>query len=61
MIMKEGRWIKARKKPSDYPDTEQQQKIAEAGRRISEECTGKKGKEFQLCRSEVLQEMFRPK
>jgi len=57
--MKQGRWLKVRKEVSPYPDTEQQKKIAEAGKRIAEDCTGKKGKEFQLCRSEVLQEMFR--
>jgi len=54
-----GRWVKTRKPVSPYPQTEQQQKIAEAGRKISEECTGKEGAEFKLCRSRVLHEIFK--
>lgn len=58
-MTKRGRWIKARKKPSKYPKTQQQMKIEEAGKRIAEECTGRRGREFQLCRSKVLEEIFR--
>jgi len=57
-MSKQGRWIKPRKPISDYPKTGQQGKIAEAGRKISEECTGKRGAEFKLCRSGVLRKIF---
>ena len=57
--MNKGRWLKERKPISPYPATEHQKKIAEAGKKISEECTGKKGSEFKLCRYEVLKEIFK--
>lgn len=58
-MSKKGRWVKVRKPISPYPITEHQKKIAESGKRISEECTGKKGVEFNLCRSEVLRDIFK--
>lgn len=58
-MAKKGRWIKERKPISPYPKTSQQTKIREAGRRIAEECTGLKGREFYLCRSGILKEVFK--
>lgn len=58
MVSKKGRWIKPRKPLSNYPATEQQKKIREAGKKIGEECAGKKGTEFNICRTEVLEEFF---
>lgn len=57
--MDRSRWVKVRKPPSPYPKTEQQKKIAAAGERIREECSGKKGDEFYTCRSDVLREVFK--
>lgn len=54
-----SRWVKFRRPPSPYPKTEQQKKIAAAGERIREECSGKKGDEFYTCRSDVLREAFK--
>lgn len=59
MSHKKGRWIKERKKIAEYPETEQQKKIREAGEMIKEKCTGMKGAEFHTCRSEVLEDVFK--
>lgn len=58
-MKKKGRIIKERKPISPYPKTEQQRKVAEAGRKIAEECTGLRGREFYLCRSGILREIFK--
>ena len=55
-----GPWVKIRKKMDKYPETPQQLKIREAGEKIKEECTGKKGKDFILCRTNILKEIFHP-
>ena len=57
--MKQGRWIKERKKIKDYPKTEHQEKIAEAGKEIGLECTGKTGDDFRACRCNVLAKYFK--
>lgn len=54
-------WIKERKIPKRYGKTKQQEKIAEAGRKIKIECSGKKGDEFHKCRMEVIKEVFEEK
>lgn len=58
-MSKKGRWIKERKKQKDYPETEQQKKIREAGILIKEKCTGLKGEDFGKCRIEVLDKVFK--
>lgn len=58
-MSKKGRWVKVRRTINDYPETEQQKKIREAGILIKENCTGKKGQEFQTCRIEVLDKVFK--
>ena len=57
--MTKGRWIKERKKIKAYPKTEQQAKIAEAGKEIGEKCEGKEGEDFQLCRCQILSKYFK--
>jgi len=57
--MAKGRWIKERKKIKEYPKTEQQIKIAEAGKEIGEECEGKTGEEFSACRCHILAKHFK--
>jgi len=57
--MVKGRWIKERKKIKEYPKTEQQIKIAEAGKEIGEKCTGLEGEGFQLCRCQILAKYFK--
>lgn len=54
-----GRWIKERKKIKEYPKTEQQIKIAEAGKEIGEKCVGREGEDFQLCRCQILAKYFK--
>lgn len=56
--MAKGRWVKPRKKIASYPKTGQQKTIGEAGKKIGEECKGLKGKEFLVCRSEILEKIF---
>lgn len=53
-----GKWIKERKEISEYPETEQQKKIAEAGKEIGKKCTGLKDKDFSLCRCTILEKFF---
>jgi len=53
-----GQWFKTRKPPREYPRTPQQEKIAEAGKKVGEECKGKTGSEYVSCRHEVLVEIF---
>ena len=57
--MTKGRWIKQRKKIKEYPKTEQQEKIAEAGKEIGEEFTGKTGDDFSDCRCNILAKYFK--
>jgi hypothetical protein len=49
-----SRWIKFRKPMKQYPETRQQKKIKVAGGVIGLVCKGKKGKDFVLCRKDVL-------
>lgn len=58
MGQKKGEYVKFRKPISKYPKTAHQKKIALSGKRIAEECTGKKGKAFTTCRLNVLSEIF---
>lgn len=51
-------WVKFRKPMSPYPKTPQQKSVSVGGLLVKELCTGKKGKEFFGCRSEVLQCAF---
>jgi hypothetical protein len=51
-------WMKLRKEISDYPVTNQQRKVSVAGKTVRAVCTGKKGKEFVKCRTDVLQCVF---
>ena len=57
--MSKGRWLKPRKEISKYPKTEQQEKIAQAGKEIGEKCKGLKEGEFCLCRFQVLEKYFK--
>ena len=58
MPKKKGRWIKERRPISKYKKTDAQKKIAEAGKEIAMECKGKKGNEFVVCRSSILEKFF---
>jgi hypothetical protein len=63
---KKGAWVKPggggsyrgymymRAAPKSYPTTSQQGKVGDAGRKVGENCTGKKGAEFKKCRHEAL-------
>lgn len=54
-------WVKPRKTaPKSTEKTPQQLKIAEAGRKVAEECTGLQGGDYKLCRIGVLREIFPP-
>jgi len=53
-----GGWVKGRKAPRKTPKTDQQKKIAAAGRAVGKECKGKEGSEFRTCRHEVLDKLF---
>lgn len=57
MVMK-TQWVKIRKPISPYPKTPQQKSVRVGGLLVKEVCTGKKGKEFFRCRSEVLKCAF---
>ena len=51
-------WVKVRKPPSEYPETEQQKKIKVAGKVVGLVCKGKKKKDFVQCRHDVLACVF---
>lgn len=63
MTAPQGRWIRERQSP--HPSAEgkaavkvQHEKIATAGKRIKERCSGKTGVDFKTCKSDVLREVF---
>lgn len=53
-----GGYRKVRKAPKAYSTTEQQRRVAEAGRKVGATCKGKKGGEFRRCRADVMKSIF---
>ena len=63
---KKGMWVKpggghsyrgymyVRAAPKEYPTKPHQHKIGDIGRKIAEECKGKSGTDWKICRGNIL-------